>query len=54
MDLLKTVDPTVLAAIAAVRQDEADKRVSFENTFALPIWSLFALLLLRLQRKQER
>jgi hypothetical protein len=34
MDSLKTVDPTILAAIAAVRQDEADKRVSFENTFA--------------------
>ncbi len=34
MDLLKTVDPTVLAAIAAVRQDEADKLVNFENTFA--------------------
>jgi hypothetical protein len=34
MDLLKTVDPTVLAAIAAVRQDEADKHVNFENTFA--------------------
>ncbi len=34
MDLLKTVDPTVLAAIAAVRQDEADKCVNFENMFA--------------------
>jgi hypothetical protein len=34
MDSLKTVDPTVLAAIAAVCQDEADKRVNFENTFA--------------------
>jgi hypothetical protein len=33
MDLLKTVDPTVLAAIAAVCQDEGDKRVNFENTF---------------------
>jgi hypothetical protein len=29
MDLLKIVDPTVLAAIAAVCQDEADKRVDF-------------------------
>jgi hypothetical protein len=52
MDSLKTVDPTVLAAIAAVCQDKADKRVTFENTFNY--WSLFALLLLRLQRKQER
>ncbi len=34
MDLLKTVDPTVLATSAAVCQDEADKRVNFENTFA--------------------
>jgi hypothetical protein len=34
MDSLKTVDPTVLATIAAVRQDEADKRVNFETTFA--------------------
>ena len=34
MDLLKTVDPTVFAAIKAVRQDEADKRVNFENMFA--------------------
>ncbi len=34
MDLLKTVDPTVLAAIAAVHQDEADKCVNFENMFA--------------------
>jgi hypothetical protein len=34
IDLLKTVDPTVLAAIAAVHQDEADKCVNFENTFA--------------------
>jgi hypothetical protein len=34
MDLLKTVGPTVLAAIAAVHQDEADKCVNFENMFA--------------------
>ncbi len=34
MDSLKTADPTVLTAIAAVRQDEADKRVNFEHTFA--------------------
>jgi hypothetical protein len=33
IDFLKTVDPTVLAAIAAVHQDEADKRVNFKNTF---------------------
>jgi len=51
MDLLKTVDPTVLAAIAAVHQDKTN--VSILKTH-LPIWSLFALLLLRLQRKQER
>jgi hypothetical protein len=35
MDLLKTVDPTVLAAIAAVHQDEADKRVNFEKYVCL-------------------
>jgi hypothetical protein len=52
MDLFKTVDPTVLAAIAAVCQDELTN-VSILKT-RLPIWSLFALLLLRLQRKQER
>ncbi len=34
MDSLKTIDPSVLAAIAAVRQDEANKRVNFKNTFA--------------------
>ena len=34
MDSIKTVDPQVLAAIAAVHQDEADKRVHFEHTFA--------------------
>jgi hypothetical protein len=34
MDLIKTVDPQVLAAFAAVRQDEADKSVHFEHTFA--------------------
>ena len=34
IDSLKTVDPTVLAAIAAIRQDEADKRVHFENAFS--------------------
>jgi hypothetical protein len=34
IDFLKTVDPTVLAAIAAIRQDEADKWVNFENAFS--------------------
>jgi hypothetical protein len=34
MDSLKTVDPTALAAIAAVRQDKVDKPVNFENMFA--------------------
>ena len=34
MDSIETVDPQILAAIAAVRQDEADKRVNFEHTFA--------------------
>jgi hypothetical protein len=34
MDLLKTVDPTVLAAIAAVHQNEADKCDNFKNRFA--------------------
>jgi hypothetical protein len=37
IDLLKTVDPTVLIAIAAVHQDEADKRFNFENTFAYSV-----------------
>ena len=34
MDSIKTTDPTVLAALAAIRQDELDKRVNFENSFA--------------------
>ena len=34
MDSIKTTDPTVLAALAAIRQDEIDKRVNFENSFA--------------------
>ncbi len=33
LDSLKTIDPSVLAALAAVRQDDADKRVNFENAF---------------------
>jgi hypothetical protein len=52
MDSLKTVDPTVLAAIAAVHQDELTNMSILKTR--LPIWSLFALLLRRLQRKQER
>ena len=34
IDSLKTVDPTVLAAIAAIRQDKTDKRDHFENAFS--------------------
>ncbi len=34
MDSIKTTDPTVLAALAAIRQDELDKRVNFKNSFA--------------------
>jgi hypothetical protein len=33
LDSLKTIDPSVLAAMAAVRQDDADKRINFENAF---------------------
>ncbi len=33
MDSIKTTDPTVLAALAAICQDELDKRVNFENSF---------------------
>ena len=33
LDSFKTIDPSVLAAMAAVRQDDADKRVNFENAF---------------------
>ena len=33
LDSIKTIDPSVLAAMAAVRQDDADKRVNFENAF---------------------
>jgi hypothetical protein len=31
MDSIKTTDPTVLVALAAICQDELDKRVNFEN-----------------------
>jgi hypothetical protein len=34
IDSLRTVDPTVLAAIAAIRQEKADKQVHFENAFS--------------------
>jgi hypothetical protein len=34
IDSLKTVNPTVLAAIAAIHQDKVDKRVHFENAFS--------------------
>jgi len=33
LDSLTTTDPNVLAAMAAVRQDEVDKRVNFESSF---------------------
>ena len=33
LDSIITTDPNVLAATAAVRQDEVDKRVNFENSF---------------------
>jgi hypothetical protein len=33
LDSITTNDPNVLAATAAVRQDDADKRVNFENSF---------------------
>ena len=34
MESIQSTDPTVLAALAAVRQDEGDKRVNFESSFA--------------------
>ena len=34
MESINSVDPTVLAALAAVRQDETGKRLNFEATFA--------------------
>jgi hypothetical protein len=34
MESINSVDPTVLAALAAVRQDELGKRVNFESAFA--------------------
>ncbi len=33
LDLFTTIDPSVLAAIAAVCQDDANKQVNFENAF---------------------
>jgi hypothetical protein len=33
LDLFMTIDPSVLAAIAAVCQDDANKQVNFENAF---------------------
>jgi len=33
LDSITTTDPNVLAAMAAVRQDEVNKRVNFENSF---------------------
>jgi hypothetical protein len=33
LDSITTNDPNVLATTAAVRQDDADKRVNFENSF---------------------
>jgi hypothetical protein len=34
MESIQSTDPTVLAALAAVRQDESNKRVNFESCFA--------------------
>ncbi len=34
IDAIKTIDPTVLAAVAAAHQDDNNKRVHFENAFA--------------------
>jgi hypothetical protein len=34
MESFQSTDPTVLAALAAVRQDKNDKRVNFESCFA--------------------
>jgi hypothetical protein len=33
MELINFIDPTVLAALAAVCQDEQDKRINFESAF---------------------
>ncbi len=33
LDSFKAIDPSVLASMAAVRQDDADKRINFENAF---------------------
>ncbi len=33
LDLFTTINPSVIAAIAAVHQDDANKRVNFENAF---------------------
>ena len=33
LESVKTIDPSVLAAMAAVHQDDADKRINFENAF---------------------
>ncbi len=33
LDSFKTIDPSVLAAMAAVRQDDANKRINFKNAF---------------------
>jgi hypothetical protein len=33
LDSLKTITPEVLAGLAAICQDDADKRINFENVF---------------------
>jgi hypothetical protein len=33
LDSFKTIDPSVFAAMAAVHQDDADKRINFKNAF---------------------
>jgi hypothetical protein len=37
MESIQSTDPTILAALAAVRQDETDKRVNFESSFAYQV-----------------
>ncbi len=49
LDSFTAIDPSVLAAIAAVCQDDANKQVNFEN--ALRSWPLHALLLQRQLRR---
>jgi hypothetical protein len=49
MELIDSVDPTVLAALAAVCRDEQDKRINFENASAYLI--VFCLIKATLAKK---